>query len=95
MNHRIDAKPESEWLPARGPSAHKFGQPIKDKLNAEIKSGSTYPASNDKNAVVMLYVAKRDQPNQPRVVTECRLSNLAIYKKQTCYRRPIYSQINS
>ena len=42
-----------------------------------------YPASKDKNAVVMFCVAKRDQPDKPRFVTDCRLRNLAVYKKQT------------
>jgi hypothetical protein len=42
-----------------------------------------YPAPNDKNAVVMFCVAKRDQPDKPRFVTDCRLRNLAVYKKQT------------
>ena len=42
-----------------------------------------YPADNDKNAVVMCYVAKRDQPDILRFVTDCHLRNLAVYKKQT------------
>ena len=31
----------------------------------------------------MFCVAERDQPYKPRFVTDCRLRNLAIYKKQT------------
>ena len=42
-----------------------------------------YPAPNNKNTVVMFCVAKRDQADKPRFVTDCRLRNLAIYKKQT------------
>ena len=42
-----------------------------------------YPALNNKNAVVMYCAAKRDQLDKPRVVTDCRLRNLAVYKKQT------------
>ena len=37
VNHHIDPKPGSEWLPAWRPSAPKVGQHINDKLNAEIK----------------------------------------------------------
>ena len=48
-----------------------------------MKSGRMYPADNDKNAVVMCYVAKRDQPDILRFVTDCHLRNLAVYKKQT------------
>ena len=42
-----------------------------------------YPAVNNKNAVVMFCVAKRDQLYKPRFVTDCHLRNLAIYKKET------------
>ena len=70
-------------MPSGKPSAHKFRQQIKDKHNAEIKSRRVCPAPNDKNAVVMFYIAKRDQPDKPRFVTGCRLRNLAVYKKQT------------
>ena len=45
-----------------------------------------YPARNDKNAVVMFCIAKRDQPDQPRFVTDCRIRNLAVYKMQTPLR---------
>ena len=41
-----------------------------------------YPAAKDKNAVVMFCVAKRDQPVKPRFMTDCRIRNLAVYKKQ-------------
>ena len=83
VNHHIDPKPGSEWLPTWRLSAHKFGQQIDDKLNAEMKSGPSYLVPNDKNKVVMFSVAKRDPPDEPRFVTECRVRNLAIYKKQT------------
>ena len=39
VNHHIDPKPGSEWLPTWRPSAYKFGQQINNKLNGEIKSG--------------------------------------------------------
>ena len=42
-----------------------------------------YLASNDKNTVVMFCLAKRDQPDKPRFLTDCRISNVAVYKKQT------------
>ena len=83
VNHGIDPKPGSEWLPTWRPSAHKFGQQIEDQRNAEMTSGQMYAARNDKNAVVMFRVAKRDQPHKPRFVTDCRLTNIAVYKKQT------------
>ena len=41
------------------------------------------PASNNKNAVVMFCVAKPDQPDKPRFVTDCPLRNLAVYKRHT------------
>ena len=82
VNHRIDPKPGSQFLPTWRPSAHKFSQQINDKLNAAIKSGCRYPAPNNKNKVVMFCVAKRDQPDKPRFVTDCCLRNLAVYKKQ-------------
>ena len=82
VNHRIDPKPGSEWLPSWRPSANKFGQQINDKHNAEIKSGPMYPAPNDKHAVVMFCVAKQDQPDKPRFVKDYHLRNLAAYKKQ-------------
>ena len=83
MNHHIDPKPGSEWLLTWKLSAHKFGQQINDKLNAKINSGRMYLAPNDKNAVVMFSVAKRDQPDKPRFVTDCRLKNVTVYKKHT------------
>ena len=83
VNHRINLKPGSEWLSTWRPSAHKFGQHINDKFNAEIKSAYMYRAPNDKNAVVMFCIAKRDQPDKARFVTDCRLRNLGVYKKQT------------
>ena len=83
MNQRIDPKPGSEWLPTWRPSAHQFGQQINDKLNGKRKSGHMYPALKDKNAVVMFFVAKRDQTNKPRFVTDCRFRNLAVYQKHT------------
>ena len=70
-------------LPTWRPSADKFGQQINDKFNAEIKSAYMYRAPNDKNAVVMFCIAKRDQPDKARFVTDCRLRNLGVYKKQT------------
>ena len=82
VNHRIDPKPGSEWLPTWRPPAHKIGQEIKDKLSAEIKSGSMHPAPNNKNAVDMFCVAKRNQPDKPRLVTDCWLRNLAGCKKE-------------
>ena len=42
-----------------------------------------YSAPYDKNADVMFCVAKRDQLNKPRYMTDCRLRNVAVYKKQT------------
>ena len=83
VNHSIYPKPGSEWSSTRRPSAYKFGQQINAKLNAEIQSWCIYGASNDKNAFDMFCVAKRDQPDKPRFVTDWRLRNLAIYKKQT------------
>ena len=83
VNHCIDPKPGSKWIPTWRPSAHKFGQYINETLNAKVESGRMYPAPNDKNTVVMFYIAKRDQPNKPRFVTDCHLRNLAIYKIQT------------
>ena len=83
VNYYINPKPGSDWLTTPEPSAHKFGQQIKNKLNAERESGCMYPTSNDKNAVIMFCVAKRDQPNKPRFVTDCCLRNLGIYKNQT------------
>ena len=83
VNHRIDPKPGSEWLPTWRLSAHKFGQQINNKLNIEIKLVGMYSASNNKSAVVMFCVTKRDQPDKPRFVTDCRLRNLAVCKKQT------------
>ena len=83
MNHCIDPEPGSQWLPAGRPLAHKLGQQINDKLNAEIKSGRMYPSPNNKNTVVMFCIAKQDQADKPSFVTDCRLRNLAVYKKQT------------
>ena len=42
-----------------------------------------YPTPYNKTAVVMFCVAKGDQLNKPRFVTDCGLKNLAVYKKQT------------
>ena len=83
VKHRIDPKPGSEWLCTWRLSAHKFGPQIKDKLNPEIKSGRIYPTPKDKNAILMFCVAKRDLPDKARFVTDCRLRNLAVYKRQT------------
>ena len=83
VNHCINPKPGSEWLSTLRPSAHKFGQQINYKLTAEIKSEYMYPSPNDKNGVVKFCVAKCDQPDKPRFVTDCRLRNLAVYKEQT------------
>ena len=33
--------------------------------------------------MVIFCVAKRDQPDKPRFVTDCRLRKQAVYKKQT------------
>ena len=83
LNHCIYPKPGSEWLPTCETSAHTFGQQINVKLNAEIKSGRIYAAPNDKDALVVFCTAKRDPPDKPSFVTDCRLGNLAIYKKQS------------
>ena len=82
MNHHIDPKPGSEWLSTCRQSAYKFGLQINDKLNAKLKCGRMYPATNNKDAVVMFCVAKPDQPAIPRFVTDCHVRNLAVYKKQ-------------
>ena len=42
-----------------------------------------YPAANDKYAIVMFCIAKRDELDKPRFVTYCRPRNLAFYNKQT------------
>ena len=42
-----------------------------------------YLARNDKNTVLMFCVAKHDQPNKLRFVTDCCVRNLPVYKKQT------------
>ena len=49
----------------------------------ETKSRPMYTPPNNKNPVVIFCVAKRDKPDKPRFVTDCRLRNLAVYKKQT------------
>ena len=41
------------------------------------------PAPNDQNTGLMFSVAKPDQPDKPRFVTNCNQRNLAIYKKET------------
>ena len=86
VNYQIDAKPESEWLYTCRTLAHKFGIQINDKLDTAIESGCMYAASNDKDCVVMFYVANRDKPDKPSIVTSCQLGNLAIYQKQTPLR---------
>ena len=48
-----------------------------------MKSGRRNPTPNNKNAVVMFCIPKREEPDKPRFVTDCLLRNLAIYKKQT------------
>ena len=83
VKHGIDPKGGSGWLPTWRPSANKLSSQINDKLNAEVESECIYIAPNDKNTVVMFCVAKRDQPDEPRFVTDCHLRNLAGYKKQT------------
>ena len=83
VNHHINPQAGSEWLPTWRPSAHKFCQQLNNKPNAEIKSGPMYHAPNDKNAVVMFCVAKRGEPDKPRLVTDCLLRNLAVCKKKT------------
>ena len=83
LYHRIDPKPGSEWLPTWRRSAHKVSKQINNKLNAKITSGRMYLAPNDKNAGIMFCVTKREQPDKPRLVTDYRLRNLAVYKKQT------------
>ena len=42
-----------------------------------------YLAFKNKNAVVMFCLAKRDQPDKLKFVTDYRLRNLVFYKKQT------------
>ena len=83
VNHHIDPMPGSACLSTWRLSAHKFGQQINYKLNAEIKPVRMHTAPNDKNAVLMFSVAKWDQAYKPRFVTYCRLRNPAVYKKQT------------
>ena len=83
MNYCINPKQESEWLPTWRPSAHKFSQQIYNKLKAEVESECMYPAPNNQNVVVMFSVAKWDPPDKPRFVTDYRLKNQNIYKKQT------------
>ena len=86
VNHCVNPKPGSEWLPTCRLSDHKFGQQINNKLNAEIKSERMYSAAIDTNAVIMFCVAIRDQLDKPRFVTDCHLRNRAVYKKQTPLR---------
>ena len=45
-----------------------------------------YSTPNNKNNGVMFYLAKRDQSDKPRIVTDCRLNNLAVCRKQTSLR---------
>ena len=47
VHYCINPKPGSEWLPPWRPSAYKFNQQIKDKLNVEVELGCMYPAPND------------------------------------------------
>ena len=42
-----------------------------------------YLAPIEQNIVIMFCVVKRNQPDQPRFVTDYYLRNFAIYKKQT------------
>ena len=48
-----------------------------------MNSGRMYHAPNYKNAVIICCVAKQDQLDKPWFVTDCRLRNLTVYKKQT------------
>lgn len=56
---------------------------MKDKLSSQKESGCMYAVSNDQNAVVMFCVAKQDQLDKPRFLTNCRLRIVAVYKKWT------------
>ena len=42
-----------------------------------------YASANNKNAVVVFCVAKRDQLGKPRFVTNCCPRNLPVCNKQT------------
>ena len=82
VNPCINSTPVSQWLPTWWPSTHKLGEQINYKLNAKVESEHLYTATNAQNAVLMLYIAKQNQPYKPGFVTECCLRKRAVYKKE-------------
>lgn len=48
-----------------------------------MQSRDINTATNYKNALFIFYIAKRDQADKPRFVTDCWLRNLAVPKKHT------------
>ena len=70
VNHHIDPKLGSEQLASQRPSGYKFGQQINNKLNPEVECECMYSARTDKNSIVIFCVAKGNQPDKGRFVTD-------------------------
>jgi len=77
INHIIRVKEGSTWKPTFKPTRNRFKNEIMDKITHELDTGRLYdPTQEITNAFVLFTQPKKERPNEPRFLLDCRPSNL-------------------
>ena len=81
--HKINIISGSSCISTYQPSGDRFKQEITDKIHSVEVSGRAYSGEEDTIAVVTVTLPKRDRPNEPRFLLDCRPRHAVTIRNHT------------